>query len=304
MITILGPTASGKTTLAVAVARLFGGEIISADSRQVYDRLFLGVGKDLETYSEGGVFVPYHLIGHVSLDRDYDLFSFKQDFLRSHQDIVARGKSPILCGGTGLYLEAVLLDYDLTPVPEDLLWRNRAEQLSDEALVAYFLSLATPHNHTDTADRARLIRAIELAMHHQTRSKQNPSSFDHGVVFGIDWDPSVLRDRIRLRLAQRIQSGMLLEVSDLLASGVSMDRLDRLGLEYRYCLQCLRGDVSEAAMVLLLGREICRYAKRQRTWFRRMEKRGVSISWIPGDWSLEKQVMHVKKVVESKGVFL
>ena len=304
MITILGPTASGKTSLAVAVARSLDGEIISADSRQVYDRLFLGVGKDLETYSEGGAPVPYHLIGHVSLDRDYDLFSFKQDFIASQAAILSRGKRPVLCGGTGLYLESVLLSYDLQPVSEDGAWRLRASEMSDAALSDYFLSLAMPHNCTDTSDRSRLIRAIEIALHCQRLALDPPVTEDHGLVFGIEWDPAVLRDRIRIRLDQRLQAGMLAEVRSLLDSGVSAERLDRLGLEYRYCVAHLKGDISLDSMTHFLGREICRYAKRQRTWFRRMEKRSTAILWISGAWDLGKQVTYVKKMVESRGGLL
>lgn len=302
MITILGPTASGKTALAVALARQYGGEIISADSRQVYDRLFLGVGKDLDIYETGGMPVSHHLIGHVSLDVHYDLFSFQQDFQIAKASILKRGKCVLMCGGTGLYLESILLDYQLHAVPENPDWRERAHTMSDEALLEFFLSLAVPHNQTDTENRVRLIRAIEIAMAVDvTVSRWNPK---HGLVFGINWEPARLRERILLRLEQRIKAGLIEEVADLLATGTSAERLDSLGLEYRYCLQYISGAIPLDGLLHLLGREICRYAKRQRTWFRRMEKRGVPIVWIPGDWSLEKQERHVKKTVESNGVFL
>jgi len=305
MITILGPTASGKTALAVAVARACHGEIISADSRQVYDRLFLGVGKDLETYTEGGAAVPYHLIGHVPIASHYDLFAFQQDFQRVYGDIVLRGAVPVLCGGTGLYLEAVLLNYGLQSVPEDPIWRADADTMSDAALLDCFLSLTTPHNDTDTSNRSRLIRAIEILRHTSVAVDDVAlPDLKNTLVFGIEWEPSVLRDRIRLRLTQRLKAGMLAEVSGLLATGVSPARLDQLGLEYRYCLRCLNGEISEEEMVHLLGREICRYAKRQRTWFRRMEKRGVVISWVSGEWSLSKQESYIKKMVETKRGFL
>ncbi len=298
MITILGPTASGKTALAVALARHYGVEIISADSRQVYDRLFLGVGKDLDIYETGGVSVPYHLIGHVSLEAHYDLFSFQQDFQKAKADILARGKHPLMCGGTGLYLEAVLLDYQLRSVPENSEWRDRAGDMSDEALLAMFLSLSVPHNQTDTETRTRLIRAIEIAMATGATSSKTWNPEDT-MVFGIAWEPACLRERILYRLDQRLKAGMIAEVSDLLAIGVSALRLDQLGLEYRYCLKYLSGELSLEDMRHLLGREICRYAKRQRTWFRRMEKRGVPIFWVSGELSLEKQELYVRSKIKS-----
>jgi len=305
MITILGPTASGKTALAVAVARACAGEIISADSRQVYDRLFLGVGKDLDTYTEGGTAVPYHLIGHVPIDSHYDLFSFNQDFQKAKEAVLARGRTPVLCGGTGLYLESVLLNYNLQSVPEDGGWRHRAAEMTDAELLARFESLEIPHNQTAEGDRSRLIRAIEIAAYiPKEKGGSLNLELNNGLVFGLAWDPEVLRERIRLRLAQRLNAGMLEEVAGLLSAGVSAARLDQLGLEYRYCLRCLSGEISEENMVHLLAREICRYAKRQRTWFRRMEKRGVSISWISGDWSLSKQETYIKKMVETKRGFL
>jgi tRNA dimethylallyltransferase len=303
MVTILGPTASGKTALAVALARHYDGEIISADSRQVYDELYLGVGKDLETYVLGGAPVSYHLIGHVSLATHYDLFSFKRDFQKAKDSILDRGKWPILCGGTGLYLESVLLNYTLSEVPEDRSWRVRAEQMSDTELRILFTTLSVPHNETDTADRNRLIRAIEIAL--ATEQKRTPAwNAQQGMVFGIDWELEALRERIRFRLDQRLRAGMLDEVVGLLAAGVSAERLDQLGLEYRYCLKYLLGEMSLEMLRHLLGREICRYAKRQRTWFRRMEKRGVPIFWVSGAWPLEKQVTYVKKMVESTECFL
>lgn len=298
MITILGPTASGKTTLAVALARQCEGEIISADSRQVYAELDLGVGKDLEAYVTGGTKVPYHLIGHVSLSEEYNLFAFRRDFAFAKNDILFRGKTPILCGGTGLYVASVLENYALTEVPENPVFRRQASAMSHEDLVKMLSAFGPLHNDTDILDRNRLIRAIEIAQSTGLPGVDTVDRSDHKTsatahVFGLSWSPDILRDRIRERLETRLKKGLLAEVQGLLDTGFSPERVDRLGLEYRYCLQHLDGRLSFAALTHQLGREICRYAKRQRTWFRRMEKHGVAIAWIPGEWSLDKQLAHI-----------
>lgn len=281
LLVILGPTASGKTELAVGLARRIGGEIISADSRQVYRGMDLGTGKDLSVYSRGGTAVPYHLIDILEPTEEFSVFAYQKLFHRTFQEIMERGKVPLMVGGSGLYLEAVIRGYRLPAVPINQTLRDGLAREGMDDLRRRFLSLdPAVHNTTDLRDRERLIRAIEIAGfthdRHQEPGFQTPLS---PLVVGIRCEREILRRRITDRLKARLTSGMLEEVRDLHQKGVSWERIDSFGLEYRYIGLYLRGKITREELFTTLNTRIHQYAKRQETWFRRMEKNGVRIHW-------------------------
>jgi tRNA dimethylallyltransferase len=291
MITILGPTATGKTRLAALVAVRLNGEIISADSRQVYRGMDLGTGKDYDDYRVGGQHIACHLVDIVEPGYEYNVFEFQQDFTRVYQDILSRGKTPILCGGTGLYIEAVLKGFSFTGVLLDEELRKKLESKSDTELAALLASLRPLHNVTDISDRARLIRAIEIQWHSRSRPGQEPElSFTQTNVFGIRYERPELRARITERLEKRLKQGMVEEVRKLIESGVSPGKLAYYGLEYRFLTQYVMGEIPFDQMFRLLNTAIHQFAKRQMTWFRRMERNGIPIHWIDGETDIEKKV--------------
>jgi tRNA dimethylallyltransferase len=311
LITILGPTATGKTSLAAEVAIRIGAEVISADSRQVYRGMNLGTGKDLEDYIVGGKKVPYHLIDIADPGEEYNVYAFQRDFLNAYQDIIDRDMKAIMCGGTGMYLESVLLAYELieTPVDEEL--RKELEGLKTNELIQRLISLRDLHNITDTGDRKRLIRAIEIeeSRGHMAKGKwqkgkgkgekvkgkiEFPDLKHH--VFGISLAREELRRRITQRLKQRLDGGMVDEVKNLLDSGISPEQLEFYGLEYKYLTQYVKGKINYNDMFQKLNTAIHQFAKRQMTWFRRMEKRGVPIRWIDGTLSLEDKIGEFREV--------
>jgi tRNA dimethylallyltransferase len=276
---ILGATAGGKTALAVAAARHFGGEIISADSRQVYRGMDLGTGKDLAEYGE----VPYHLIDIVAAGTEYNLFRFQRDCYAALAAIRQRGRLPLICGGTGLYLDAVLRNYHLADVPIDPALHQQLTARSDEELRQLLLQLRPQqHNHTDLADRDRLVRACEIALGEQSGAISAGKSPLAPLVFGLRWPREVLRQRIAVRLAERLQAGMIEEVEALHAAGVGWEQLEFYGLEYRMIAWHLQGRLSRNDMMQKLRSAIGQFAKRQETFFRRMEKQGVAIHWLDG----------------------
>ncbi|HOX43842.1 MAG TPA: tRNA (adenosine(37)-N6)-dimethylallyltransferase MiaA [Myxococcota bacterium] len=283
LLVVLGPTASGKTRLGVALARALGGEILSADSRQVYRGLDLGTGKDLAEYRQGGPPVPYQLIDVAGLGEEYSVFRFQRDFFRALGEVRARGRLPVLVGGTGLYLEAVLEGYALVEVPEDPALRRELEGLSLDELQDRLAGLKRLHNVSDFKSRERLVRAIEVA-EGQARAQgagARPAwPALHPLVLGTRWPREELRARIRARLAERLAAGMLGEADRLLASGVSHARLRELGLEYRWMSRHRQGELGLEAMQAGLARAIAEFARRQESWFRRMERRGTPIHWI------------------------
>ncbi|MEI7637674.1 MAG: tRNA (adenosine(37)-N6)-dimethylallyltransferase MiaA [Syntrophus sp. (in: bacteria)] len=307
MAVILGPTASGKTRLAVRLAKDRGGEIISADSRQVYRGMDLGTGKDLLDYTIEGVAIPFHLVDIVEPTEEFHLFAYQRLFHRCFKDITARGALPVLVGGSGMYLEAVIRSYDLREVPENRDLRRELDNLDMDALASRLQAVQPDlHNKTDLLDRERLLRAIEIA--EETRVKRvqsadglpddNPLDSSHRpsasgpehlssslrpLVIGVRWERTILRQRITDRLQARLQSGMVEEVAALHQSGVSWERLHHFGLEYRYISLYLQDQMSFDDMVKTLNTRIHQFAKRQDTWFRRMERLGVVIHWIPGD---------------------
>jgi len=284
MIVILGPTATGKTKVAVQVAQKIDGEIISADSRQIFRGMTIGTGKDLNEYTIGNQHIPYHLIDIADAGEEYSVFRFQQDFLHAWHDIRKRGKTPILCGGTGFYIESVLKQYRLEPVPENPTLRKYLESKPTEELIAILASLRKLHNKTDIEERARLIRTIEIdtyyAEHPQPALRFPEINYQ---VFGITYHRNIIRQRITSRLEQRLQNGMIEEVKNLLQQGISPQRLCAYGLEYRFITQHLQGQLNYPEMFRLLNIAIHQFAKRQMTWFRKMEREGIDIHWVERD---------------------
>ncbi len=289
---VLGPTASGKTRLGVALAAEFGGEILSVDSRQVYRGLDIGSGKDLTEYSVDGRAIAYHLIDIVDLETEYNTYMYQRDFYAVFERLKSRAVLPIAVGGTGLYLDAVLQRFRMVETPEDGDLRRELENYSDEALAVKLRSLKPKlHNTTDLTERARMIRAIEIALH--LRETPPPRAPDiRALVLGTRWERSELRARILQRLKDRFDQGLIDEVKQLLDRGVSSQRLYFLGLEYRYVSEYLAGKIkNKNDLTQKLANAIGQYAKRQETWFRRMERNGTEIHWLDrGDLDTAKAI--------------
>jgi tRNA dimethylallyltransferase len=280
LLTILGPTASGKTRLAVALANELGGEIISADSRQVFRGMDIGTGKDLHEYDG----VPYHLIDILDSGAEFSVFAFQRLFQQAFFEIAGRGRLPLLCGGTGLYLDAVLRGYRMAAVPEDAALRSDLAGMSDQELVVLLRKYQPGlHNTTDLLDRRRTIRALEIALYEAgSHTDEEPLPDLRPLVLGIRWERNELRRRITERLRQRLQDGMIDEVQQLHAVGVAWERLDYYGLEYRFVGAFLRGELTRNDMFQKLNSAIHLFAKRQENWFRKMERNGVVIHWVEG----------------------
>lgn len=285
LIVILGPTASGKTALGVKLAAEFQGEIISADSRQVYRGMDIGTGKDLSEYQAEGKNIAYHLIDIIEPELEFNVFEFQTRCFQIFHNLNERGALPVLVGGTGLYLESVLTGYVLPPVTQNDRLREELEEKSQAQLQDILLGM-TPelHNKTDLDDRNRIIRKIEIERARQNQQDKRQQKPDiHAGVFGIYRERAELRKRISARLKQRLRDGLIEEVSTLHSQGVSWKRLDSFGLEYRYVAQYLQKQMTKDEMLSRLEIAIGQFAKRQMTWFRRMEKKGVAIEWITGD---------------------
>ena len=308
MITILGPTASGKTPLAAALAARIDGEIISADSRQVYRRMDIGTGKDLGDYilkiKDERLKIPYHLIDIAEPGTKYNLFQYKQDFFDAYQDIVGRGKTPILCGGTGLYIEAVLKGYQLSPVPQNPELRARLEGKTLDELTQMLTALkaqtgSTMHNKTDVDSCQRAIRAIEIETHnleHPTPLRELPPV--DSLIIGVDIDREERRAKITRRLKARLEEGMIDEVKGLLAEGIPAEDLIYYGLEYKFVTEYLVGKTSYDEMFTRLEIAIHQFAKRQMTWFRGMERRGFKIHWIDASLPMEQKVEKILEIAQ------
>ena len=301
LITILGPTASGKTPLAAALAQRIGGEILSADSRQVYRRMDIGTGKDLSDYGD----VPYYLIDICEPGTKYNLFQYQQDFFDAYQDIRSRGVQPILCGGTGLYIEAVLKGYHLSPVPQNQPLRDSLEGRSLEELTEMLKALkaksgSVMHNTTDVDSCQRAIRAIEI----ETYNLEHPMPLRElppipSTIIGVNIDRELRREKITRRLKARLDEGMVDEVRGLLDSGIPAEDLIYYGLEYKFLTEYVIGQLSYDEMFRQLEIAIHQFAKRQMTWFRGMERRGFTIHWIDATLPTEKKVEQILDLVNS-----
>ena len=314
MITILGPTASGKTPLAAALAAEIGGEIISADSRQVYRRMDIGTGKDLADYvvrsQETGVRsqesgdrrIPYHLIDIREPGTKYNLFEYQQDFFDAYEDIRSRGAVPVLCGGTGLYIEAVLKGYHLSPVPQNQALRDSLEGKSLAELTQMLTELkaktgSNMHNTTDVDSCQRAIRAIEIETYnieHPTPRRELPPV--DSLIIGVNIDRELRREKITRRLKARLEEGMIDEVKTLLDEGIPADDLIYYGLEYKFVTEYLIGQTSYDEMFSRLEIAIHQFAKRQMTWFRGMERRGFKINWIDATLPMEEKIERIKQL--------
>lgn len=294
-IVVLGPTAVGKTSIGVHLASNLNGEIISADSRQTYKGLDIGSGKDLCEFFVDGKSIPYHLIDVADLSQEYNVFNFQQDFYKVFPDVIFRGKLPVIVGGTGMYLDSVIRGYDLVPVPENSELRLELDKKSlfelDEILISLKPDL---HNKSDLLIRERVVRAIEIALYMKENKDFTSQSEDvagkftvqrpdiRPLIMGTTFDRLKVRENISVRLKERLSNGMIEEVENLHKSGVSWERLEKLGLEYRYCSLYLEGKISSKEDLFeKLFVAIRQFAKRQETWFRGMEKKGVKINWLP-----------------------
>ena len=296
LITILGPTASGKTSLAAALAYKLGSEIISADSRQVYRRMNIGTGKDLEDYTVDGRRIPYHLIDIVAPGYKYNVFEYQRDFLAAYESIRRQGKLPIMCGGTGLYLESVLKGYRLLPVPENSDLRARLAGKSLQELTELLQSYKTLHNTTDVDTPKRAIRAIEIEEYYKkTTTEERSFPTLQSLIIGIAIDRELRRKRITQRLQQRLDEGMVDEVRQLLDEGLKPEDLIYYGLEYKYVTLYVTGQLSYNDMFSQLETAIHQFAKRQMTWFRGMERRGFVIHWIDACLPMEEKIAFIQE---------
>ena len=309
MITILGPTASGKTPLAAALAYQTEGEIISADSRQVYRRMDIGTGKDLADYEVKSLTskkIPYHLIDIVEPGTKYNLFQYQQDFYDAYQDIMARGKTPILCGGTGLYIEAVLKGYKLSPVPQNPDLRQQLEGKTLDELTQLLAALkaktgSVMHNKTDVDSCQRAIRAIEIEsynLEHPVPLRELPPV--DSLIIGVNIDREARREKITRRLKARLEEGMVDEVRGLLDEGIPAEDLIYYGLEYKFVTEYVTGKTTYDEMFTRLEIAIHQFAKRQMTWFRGMERRGFTIHWIDALRPMEDKVGKILEIVNQQ----
>ena len=302
LITVLGPTAVGKTTFASHLALVLNAEIISADSRQVFRGMDIGTGKDLADYNSDNQVIPSHLIDIAEPGTEYNVFQFQRDFRNVYSSIITRGKTPLLCGGTGMYLESVLLGYDLVEVPLNVKLRKQLNELSNDELITKISSSRSLHNTTDILDRERLIRAVEIeSFKLQNKSDEVETDFSQTPVLGICFDRKNLRERITYRLNQRLNEGMIEEVQHLLSRGISKEQLMFYGLEYRFITMYLSGELDYNQMVIILNTAIHQFAKRQMTWFRRMEKKGIKIFWLQGEDGLRTNVGKATNYLNSFG---
>lgn len=300
LITILGPTASGKTNLATALAYKLDGEIISADSRQVYRGMDIGTGKDLSEYTIDGKRIPYHLIDIVDAGTRFNLYEYQKAFAEAFQTIRSHNKQAIVCGGSGLYIEAAVEGYDLRPVPANEDLRSSLEQYSLEQLTTMLAEMKPLHNTTDVDTKKRAIRALEIEIYYKNHpeEKSNFPKFSN-IYFGIDISRDIRRERISQRLRSRLDEGLIDEVKVLMQNGVDTDTLEYYGLEYKFISNYLTGKTSYEQMVSMLEIAIHQFAKRQMTWFRGMERKGAKINWIDGTLPIDEKVEQIIETVHA-----
>ena len=303
MITILGPTASGKTSLAAALAYEVGGEIISADSRQVYRGMTIGTGKDLDDYSVNGHKIGYHLIDIAEPGDKYNIYEYQRDFHKVYSELMRRNVRPILCGGSGLYIESVLKGYSLSTVPQNPELRQSLSGKTMDELTEILIDLkarnnSNMHNRSDVDTAQRAIRAIEIEMYnlqHPAQNRQFPPV--ESVIIGVDIDRDSRRKRITERLKERLQHGLVEEVKGLIDSGLSAESLIYYGLEYKFVTEYVIGKLSRDEMFRSLEIAIHQFAKRQMTWFRGMERRGFTINWIDWHLPMADKLEQIKKLI-------
>lgn len=302
LIAIVGPTASGKTTLAVALAKRIGTEIISADSRQLYRGMDIGTGKDLAEYTLDGVTIPYHLIDICPAGYRYNLFEYVRDFNTAYADMKTRGKQPLLCGGTGLYVETVLKGYSLPPVPENKALRESLQDKSLDELAEMLRQYKTLHNTTDIDTCKRAIRAIEIAEFYSRQEPEllEPRPLRNSLIVGVNIDRELRRAKITRRLHERLREGMVEEVKSLLDSGIEPESLIYYGLEYKFLTEYIIGHTTYDEMVERLEIAIHQFAKRQMTWFRGMERRGHTIRWIDATIPTDEKVDIIEEWIKEQ----
>ena len=301
LITIVGPTASGKTTLAASLASRLDTEIISGDSRQVYRRMDLGTGKDLDDYNVDVRQIPYHLIDIVEPGYKYNVFEYQRDFLEAYRQIQEKGKLPILCGGTGMYIESILKGYRLLPVPENPTLRASLEGKPLDELTQILSTYKKLHNSTDVDTPKRAIRAIEIEEYYRQQpveEREFPTL--KSLIVGIDIDRELRREKISRRLKQRLEEGMIEEVRALMDEGIAPEDLIYYGLEYKFLTMHVTGQLTYEEMFLQLETAIHQFAKRQMTWFRGMERRGFTIHWLDAEMDNPKKIQRIIDLMNSK----
>lgn len=302
MVVITGPTASGKTSLAAELACRIGGEIISADSRQVYRKMDLGTGKDYDDYIVNGHVVPYHLVDIVDAGYRYNVFEFQRDFTRVYTDMKKRNVFPVVCGGSGMYIDSIVSGYKLIEAPPDPELRAELEKKTMEELISMLASYKPLHNTTDIDTKKRVIRAIEIEQFTRknlTISTTMPTV--KSLIVGVKFDREERRKRITERLKKRMASGMVAEVKNLLENGIDPETLISYGLEYKYITLYLTGQMNYDEMMRDLETAIHQFAKRQMTWFRGMERKGVRIYWLDGKSPMNEKLSAVIELLQSPG---
>lgn len=305
IITILGPTATGKTQIAARLAKDLSAEIVSADSRQVYRNMDIGTGKDLSEYTIQGTQIPFHLIDVVEPGLEYNVFQYQQSAMKAIRDIQNRNKPVILCGGSGMYIDALLKGYKLYPVPTNHALRDKFNKRSFEELSKMLIKMRPVHNLTDLETEDRLYRALEIEFYY----KENPELKEiatpiPSVLFGLKGDRDFIRQKITQRLQERFENGMIDEVKDLMKNGVNPDQLIRYGLEYKFITQHLLGILDYNTMFEKLNIAIHQFSKRQMTWFRKMERDGFIIHWIDISLTEEEKLIYIKKILKQKKVYI
>lgn len=303
IITMLGPTATGKTKVAVRLAAELNGEIVSADSRQIYRRMDIGTGKDLSDYSYEGQDIPFHLIDIEEPGVEYNVFRYQQAAFDAMRLIKERGKRIVLCGGSGMYIEAILRGYRLFLVPENDELRERLSSMTDEELTKILASYKSLHNDTDTSERDRLVRAIEIEDYYKNHPELNERVQPvESCIIGLRGDRDLIRSRITDRLHARLEEGMVDEVKSLIDSGVDPKRLIRYGLEYKFVTKFILGELEYSEMVELLNTAIHQFSKRQMTWFRRMERMGFNIHWVDVSLSDDDKMNDIYQFLKLNGI--
>ena len=298
LIIILGPTATGKTKLAAHFSYRMNGEIISADSRQVFKNMDIGTGKDYNDYIVNGTTIPSYLIDIENAGEEFSVYDFQKEFISAYKTIIAKNKIPVLCGGTGLYLESVIKKYNLIQVEKNEELRKTLSLKTDEELNKILQKLKIVHNTTDSINRERMLRAIEIEEYNKLNPHPKSDMPDYTTtVFGINMERSLVKEKITKRLQERLGCGMMEEVKSLIDSGISPERLKFYGLEYKYMTQFILHEISFDEMFNLLNIAIHQFSKRQMTWFRRMEKNGIKINWIDGTLPLEEKVKFMMNLI-------